>query len=117
MSAHEGPESSLTIPAPRSLSACNRRPQTHYNEPVPQTPSDHRVQLITKPGCHLCDDARAVVETVTAELGMTWEDLDAGSVPELMETYAEEIPVLLVDGVQRDFWRIDPKRLTRLLSA
>ncbi len=107
----------MTIPAPRSLSACHRRSRTHYNEPVPQTPSDPRVQLITKPGCHLCDDARAVVQSVTAELGLTWEDVDAGSVPELLETYAEEIPVLLVDGVQRDFWRIEPKRLTRLLSA
>ncbi|MGO2634289.1 MAG: glutaredoxin family protein [Galactobacter sp.] len=84
---------------------------------MPQPASSPRVQLITKPGCHLCDDARSVVETVTAQLGLAWEDVDAAGDPDLLETYAVEIPVLMVDGVQRDFWRIDPKRLTRLLSA
>lgn len=54
---------------------------------------------------------------MTAQLGLAWEDVDAAGDPDLLETYAEEIPVLMVDGVQRDFWRIDPKRLTRLLSA
>jgi hypothetical protein len=43
--------------------------------------------------------------------------VDATRDPALMDRFAEEIPVLMVDGVQRDFWRIDPKRLTRLLSA
>jgi hypothetical protein len=33
--------------------------------------------------------------------------------PELRERYAEEIPVVLVDGIQRDFWKIDETRLDR----
>jgi hypothetical protein len=35
--------------------------------------------------------------------------------PELRERYAEEIPVVLVDGIQRDFWKIDETRLERIL--
>lgn len=75
------------------------------------------VQLLTKQGCHLCADAREVVATVTASLGKSWEEVDIATDPALAQRYAEEIPVLLVDGVQRDFWRIDAARLTRLLSA
>lgn len=58
-----------------------------------------------------------MVAGVTEDLGLTWEDVDATRDPALIDRFAEEIPVLMVDGVQRDFWRIDPKRLTRLLSA
>jgi glutaredoxin len=75
------------------------------------------VQLLTKPGCHLCADARAVLAEVTGRLGHSWEDVDVSGDPELAARYAEEIPVLLIDGVQRDFWRIDAARLERLLSA
>ncbi len=76
-----------------------------------------RVTLYTKPGCHLCDDARAVVEQVCAELGEAYVEVDVRSDPELLRRYAEEIPVTLVDGTQHDFWRVDPDRLRRALSA
>jgi len=36
--------------------------------------------------------------------------------PDLRERYAEEIPVVLVDGIQRDFWKIDEVRLERVLQ-
>lgn len=75
------------------------------------------IQLLTKPGCHLCDDARAVLEEVTSRLGLTWTDVDTATRPDLAQQYAEELPVLMIDGVQRDFWRIDPVRLERLLGA
>ena len=75
------------------------------------------LELITKQGCHLCQDARAVMDEVTGERGMAWSELDASERPELLERFAEEIPVLLIDGVQRDFWRIDPVRLRGLLGA
>ena len=72
--------------------------------------------LVSKPGCHLCDDARAVVEQVCAELGETWVEVDLRSDPELSLRYAEEIPVTLVDGAQHDFWRVDPDRLRTALT-
>ncbi|MDT0214122.1 glutaredoxin family protein [Rothia sp. ARF10] len=75
-----------------------------------------RVTLIGKPGCHLCDDARAVIETVTAELGESFVERSVLDEPELMARYAEEIPVTLVDGRQHDFWRVDADRLRAALA-
>ena len=74
------------------------------------------VVLITKADCHLCANARDAVERVTASLGLGWTEQQVDDLPELRERYAEEIPVVLVDGVQRDFWKIDEVRLERVLQ-
>ncbi|GAA1344022.1 glutaredoxin family protein [Arthrobacter roseus] len=73
--------------------------------------------LLTKPECHLCQDAREVVGRVAGELGIVWSEESIVDDPELSARYAEEIPVLLIDGVPRDFWRIDEVRLRRLLGT
>ncbi|ABK04674.1 glutaredoxin [Arthrobacter sp. PvP102] len=73
------------------------------------------VVLITKADCHLCEEARDAVERVTASLGLEWTEQLVDNQPELRERYAEEIPVVLVDGIQRDFWKIDETRLERIL--
>ncbi|MCU1517827.1 MAG: glutaredoxin 2 [Pseudarthrobacter sp.] len=74
------------------------------------------VVLITKAECHLCEAARDAVARVTASLGLEWTEQLVDNVPELRERYAEEIPVVLVDGIQRDFWKIDEARLERVLQ-
>jgi hypothetical protein len=74
-----------------------------------------RVTLIGKPGCHLCDQARAVIETVTAELGVGYEERSILDDPDLHARYWEQIPVTLVDGEQHDFWRVSPERLRAAL--
>jgi len=82
--------------------------------------STPRVTLYTRPGCHLCDDARAVVERVCAELGESFAEVDISAGPEserLTSAYGEEIPVTLVDGRQHDFWRVDPVRLRAALAG
>jgi glutaredoxin len=79
-----------------------------------------RVLVYTKPGCHLCDDARAVVAAVCAELGESFEEVDITAGPDadrLTRTYGEEIPVTFVDGRQHDFWRVDPARLRSALAG
>jgi glutaredoxin len=76
-----------------------------------------RVTLIGKPGCHLCDEARAVVAAVTAELGEEYVELSILDHPDLRARYAEQIPVTLVDGQQHDFWRVSPDRLRAALTA
>ncbi|WP_427172364.1 glutaredoxin family protein [Arthrobacter sp. 92] len=73
------------------------------------------VVLITKADCHLCEEARDAVGRVTAALGLQWSEQLVDNRPELRERYAEEIPVVLVDGIQRDFWKIDETRLARVL--
>ena len=76
-----------------------------------------RVTLYGKPGCHLCDDARAVVERVCSDLGEAFEEVSILDDPALAERYGEEIPVTLVDGRQISFWRIDEDRLRSALEG
>ena len=75
-----------------------------------------RITLYSKPGCHLCDDARRVIETVCGELGTAYDEVDITTSPELMDAYGEQIPVTFVDGHQHDFWRVDAARLRAALA-
>jgi hypothetical protein len=56
------------------------------------------VTLYAKPGCHLCDDARAAVERVRAEVPFDLEEVDISLDPVLHRRYGERIPVLTVEG-------------------
>jgi glutaredoxin len=76
-----------------------------------------RVTLIGKPGCHLCDEARVVIQAVCAETGQEWQEWSVEADPALYDQYAEQIPVVLVDGEQHDFWRVDPDRLRAALGS
>lgn len=76
-----------------------------------------RVTLYGRPGCHLCDDARAVIVAVCAELGEDYVEISIDDDPELQQRFAHEIPVTFVDGRQHDFWRVDPARLRRALGG
>ncbi|WP_210439727.1 glutaredoxin family protein [Nocardioides xinjiangensis] len=76
-----------------------------------------RVTLYSRPGCHLCDDARAVVAAVCDDLGETFEEVDITTDPDLEDRFGEEIPVTFVDGRQHDFWRVDERRLRAALGA
>ncbi len=75
-----------------------------------------RITLYSRPGCHLCDDARVVIEEICAELGEAYDEVSIDGDPELQRRFAEEIPVTFVDGRQHDFWRVDPARLRRALT-
>ncbi|MDP9392801.1 MAG: glutaredoxin family protein [Actinomycetota bacterium] len=81
------------------------------------TTSRPRITLIGKPGCHLCDEARAVIARVAASTGAGFEERSILDDDELRARYWEQIPVTLVDGVQHDFWRVDEARLRRALEA
>ncbi|MEU0337328.1 glutaredoxin family protein [Streptomyces sp. NPDC006193] len=79
-------------------------------------PRERLVTLVRKPGCHLCDDAQQVVEKVCAELGVEWESRDITEDRDLYDRYWEQIPVVLIDGEQHTFWRVNEERLRRALS-
>lgn len=74
------------------------------------------LELVTKDGCHLCEAAVGVVDEVAAELGLPWQEVRIDDDAELTARYGEEVPVVLVDGIQRDFWQIDPVRLRGILA-
>lgn len=88
---------------------------------------DISLTLIGKPGCHLCDDARLVVNTVAgqfrsqhagiaASVQVHITEQDITDDPELAARYSEEIPVLLLNGKVHNYWRIDPIRLMAALE-
>ena len=82
---------------------------------MPPDDSEPRVLVLTRPGCHLCDEAIAVVEAVVAETGDSYEERNVDRDPELLRRYSEQVPVIFVDGRQHDFWRVDPGRLRAAL--
>jgi hypothetical protein len=76
------------------------------------------VLLLGKPGCHLCDDARAIVTDVLADFpDATFEERSILGDPALIDAYAEEIPVVVIDGRVHTIWRVDRARLRTALSA
>jgi glutaredoxin len=79
--------------------------------------SSPRITLYSRPGCHLCDDARAVIARVCADLGEEYDEVSIDGDPELSERFGEEIPVTFVDGRQHNFWRVDEARLRSALAG
>lgn len=75
--------------------------------------------LIGKPGCHLCDDARAVITEVLGEFdGVELTELSIFDDAALAAEYSEDIPVVLIDGRVHSNWRVDAVRLrAKLLEA
>jgi len=56
------------------------------------------VVLYARPGCHLCDDARGVIEAARAEVAFTFQEVDIESDDALVRDYGLRIPVVAVDG-------------------
>ncbi|WP_107471262.1 glutaredoxin family protein [Streptomyces monashensis] len=79
-------------------------------------PHERLITLIRKPGCHLCDDAQQVIEKVSGDLGVPFELKDITRDKALHDQYWEQIPVVLVDGEQHTFWRVNEERLRRALT-
>ncbi|MFV0286468.1 MAG: glutaredoxin family protein [Demequina sp.] len=74
-----------------------------------------RVVLYTRPGCHLCDEARPVVAAACGR-SVAWEEVDISADAALTERYGEQIPVVTVDEAVVGFWRIDPARVKAALK-
>jgi glutaredoxin len=79
--------------------------------------SGHQITLLTRPGCHLCDDARAVIERVAGELDVPWSERDITQSADDLAAYSEMIPVTFIDGIQHDYWRVSEDRLRAALAS
>jgi len=71
-----------------------------------------RLTLISRAGCHLCEVA---AETL-ARIGVEWTTVDVESDRELERDYGDRVPVLLLDGREHGYWRIEEERLLRDLA-
>jgi hypothetical protein len=75
------------------------------------------VTLIGKPGCHLCDDAKVIVDRVAeANPDVVAEEVSLEDNPLWAELYGELIPVILVDGVELAHWRVDEQALEKAVD-
>ena len=69
--------------------------------------------LYGKPGCHLCDEARAVVERVRADHPFELREVDVSLDPQLNRAYGERIPVLELDGEELFEFFVEEAELRR----
>ena len=72
--------------------------------------------LFSKPGCHLCDDMKAIVAPLARAGGHRLEVVDITTDAALLAQYGEEIPVLFVDGRKVAKHRIDERTARRILE-
>jgi hypothetical protein len=76
-----------------------------------------RLTIYSRPGCHLCEEMKAVVTRVARDLPLEVDEVDISGDPELEARYGLEIPVLIVDGRKAAKYRIDEDQLRRVLNA
>lgn len=74
-----------------------------------------RVVLVTRKGCHLCEQAEPVVARAAAEAGAAYEVRDVDADPADRERWTDKVPVVLLDDVEHAYWRIDERVLRRAL--
>jgi len=76
-----------------------------------------KVVLYSKPGCHLCDDAHAVLDEVRRELPFELDVRDISKSRKLIEAYGLDIPVVTIDGVEAFRHRLTADQLRAALAA
>jgi glutaredoxin len=74
------------------------------------------IVLYGRPGCHLCDEARAVLARMRTELPFTLVERDVEQDDELLKVYLERIPVIVLDGEELFDFYVDEAELRRRLA-
>jgi glutaredoxin len=74
------------------------------------------IVLYGRPGCHLCDEARAVLERIRAELPFVLVERDIERDDALFKAYLERIPVVALDGEELFDFFVDEAELRRRLA-
>ena len=75
-----------------------------------------RVTLYSRPGCHLCDEMKAVIARVSASVPLALDEIDISTDTRLEDLYGLEIPVLMVDGKKAAKFRVTEADLRRILA-
>ena len=80
---------------------------------------DQLLTLYTRPGCHLCQEMKVIVERVIREtrVAAQIEEIDIANNPDLEERYGLQIPVLLVNGKKAAKYRVTEDELALMLNA
>lgn len=79
-------------------------------------PESIRIEIYSRPGCHLCDEAKAVIEPFSRRYALEVKVTDVDSSAELRAAYGAEIPVILINGKEAFRHRVDAQALERKLK-
>jgi glutaredoxin len=80
-------------------------------------PKPSSVVLLSRAGCHLCAQAEPVVARAAADAGVPFEVRDVDEDPALRARWTDKVPVVLLDGVEHAYWRVNEKALRRALQG
>ena len=72
-----------------------------------------RLTLISRTGCHLCTEAEGVLDRIAPG---DWTRVDVDESIELQRDYGDRVPVVLLDGKEHGYWRVEEERLLRDMS-
>lgn len=76
-----------------------------------------RVTVYTRMACSLCATAEAEVARICTELGLGWSAVDVDDDVELRAEYGDRVPVIMVDGREHGFWRVEEARFRAALAG
>ncbi|GAB3911279.1 glutaredoxin family protein [Kibdelosporangium lantanae] len=75
------------------------------------------VTVVSRHECHACEQAEADVQRICADLGVPWEIQDVDADPELRAEYGDRVPVILIDGREHGYWKVEEARLRAALGG
>lgn len=78
--------------------------------------SGHQVMLLVRADCHACTGALADVSRICGELAVPWSTVDVDSDVELRAEYGDRVPVILIDGAEHGYWKVEESRFRRALT-
>ena len=70
-----------------------------------------QIDIYSRPGCHLCDDAKEVVERVRRRFPFSLRVIDIETDPELEKAFGEQIPVVFINGNKAFKYLVDEHEL------
>jgi glutaredoxin len=75
------------------------------------------VIIYSRPGCHLCEEAKAAIAQADCSDQFTMEEINIESDNELLRKYKYDIPVITIDGLESFIHRLTPQEFRRKISA
>ena len=74
------------------------------------------VTLYTRPDCHLCEDAKALIQPLLREFGAPLREVNIDADPELARRFGWDIPVIFIGSRRAAKHRVDPQQFRRQLE-
>lgn len=80
------------------------------------TVDGHQVTLLVRAECHACAEALADVSRICGELAVPWSTVDVDSDVELRAEFGDRVPVIMIDGAEHGYWKVEEPRFRQALA-